>query len=270
MEHGPAPQPAPDPAYPQRLECNERALLKKRPGYSDRQGPERVGFGLSGGGIRSATFCLGFFQALGRLGLLKDIDYLSSVSGGSYFASFYGRLFTRDDVTGINDVAGILAPNETEPANGGSDHWMRRVFRWLRENGRYLSPHGAGDLLLDLSVVLRDLLSVQLVMGIFVLMFLLAAQLIRVEFQRMATAEGWPQYYEVFYRNLPLRDYFLVESVHAVGARAVCIRRHSARMGLLAAEQSEGETDRRFLLLQFVAVGGADCDFRRCNLRRRS
>jgi hypothetical protein len=207
-QDAPAPQPAPDPAYPQRLECNERALLKKRPGYSDRQGPERVGFGLSGGGIRSATFCLGVFQALGRLGLLKDIDYLSSVSGGSYFASFYGRLFTRDDVTGINDVAGILAPNETEPANGGTDHWMQRVFRWLRENGRYLSPHGAGDLLLDLSVVLRDLLSVQLVMGIFVLMFLLAAQLIRVEFQRLAPAEGWPQYYEVFYRTLPLQDYF--------------------------------------------------------------
>jgi predicted acylesterase/phospholipase RssA len=89
-------RPGPDrPAYPRELKCNEQALLKKRHGYTGRKGPERIGFGLSGGGIRSATFCLGVFQALGNLGLLKDIDYISSVSGGSYFASFYGRLFTR-------------------------------------------------------------------------------------------------------------------------------------------------------------------------------
>ncbi|MHB1054173.1 MAG: hypothetical protein ACYCZT_14070, partial [Thiobacillus sp.] len=41
-----------------------------------------VGLALSGGGIRSATFCLGVIQALARLRLLHAFDYLSTVSGG--------------------------------------------------------------------------------------------------------------------------------------------------------------------------------------------
>ncbi len=40
-----------------------------------------VGLALSGGGIRSATFCLGVLQGLGRLGILRFVDYLSSGFG---------------------------------------------------------------------------------------------------------------------------------------------------------------------------------------------
>ena len=36
-----------------------------------------MGLALSGGGIRSATFCLGVIQALARLRLLRAFDYLS-------------------------------------------------------------------------------------------------------------------------------------------------------------------------------------------------
>ena len=43
---------------------------------------------LSGGGIRSATFNLGVVQALARYDLLGKFDYLSSVSGGGYVASW--------------------------------------------------------------------------------------------------------------------------------------------------------------------------------------
>src|SRR5262245_2311930 len=43
-----------------------------------------IGLALSGGGIRSATFSLGVLQALARHGILKDIHYLSTVSGGGY------------------------------------------------------------------------------------------------------------------------------------------------------------------------------------------
>ena len=46
-----------------------------------------VGLAFSGGGIRSAVFNLGVLQALEASGLLKRIDYLSSVSGGGYIAS---------------------------------------------------------------------------------------------------------------------------------------------------------------------------------------
>ncbi len=43
-----------------------------------------TGLALSGGGIRSATFCLGVLQALAKYDLLKRFDYLSTVSGGGY------------------------------------------------------------------------------------------------------------------------------------------------------------------------------------------
>ena len=46
-----------------------------------------VGLALSGGGIRSAAFCLGVLQALDALHLIKKIDYLSTVSGGGYIGT---------------------------------------------------------------------------------------------------------------------------------------------------------------------------------------
>jgi Patatin-like phospholipase len=46
-----------------------------------------TGIALSGGGIRSATFCLGVLQALAKANLLKRFDYLSTVSGGGYVGS---------------------------------------------------------------------------------------------------------------------------------------------------------------------------------------
>src|SRR5437667_7797754 len=45
---------------------------------------DRFGLALSGGGIRSATFNLGLLQAFAHLGVLKHVEYLSTVSGGGY------------------------------------------------------------------------------------------------------------------------------------------------------------------------------------------
>jgi hypothetical protein len=45
---------------------------------------ELFGLALSGGGMRSAVFSLGVMQAMSRNGLLERVDYLSTVSGGSY------------------------------------------------------------------------------------------------------------------------------------------------------------------------------------------
>ena len=59
----------------------------------DTQGKEgnlanAAGLALSGGGIRSATFCLGVVQVLQKHGLLLNFDYLSTVSGGGYLGAF--------------------------------------------------------------------------------------------------------------------------------------------------------------------------------------
>ena len=45
------------------------------------------GLAISGGGIRSASFGLGVLQGLVRRGVLKKVDYLSTVSGGGYIGS---------------------------------------------------------------------------------------------------------------------------------------------------------------------------------------
>ena len=50
---------------------------------------DRVGLAFSGGGIRSATFNLGVLKALHELGLLKHVDYLSTVSGGGYIGAWW-------------------------------------------------------------------------------------------------------------------------------------------------------------------------------------
>lgn len=47
-----------------------------------------TGLAFSGGGIRSATFHLGILQALHDMQRLPKIDYLSTVSGGSYIAGW--------------------------------------------------------------------------------------------------------------------------------------------------------------------------------------
>ena len=61
-----------------------------------------VGLCLSGGGIRSATFNLGFLQALFHNGLLRRVDYLSTVSGGGYIGSCMTALLSSDVKTSQN------------------------------------------------------------------------------------------------------------------------------------------------------------------------
>ncbi len=69
---------------------SERAAIRRRRAHYDlAPSSERAtGLALSGGGIRSATFALGVLAVLGRRGLLKQFDYMSSVSGGGYLGSF--------------------------------------------------------------------------------------------------------------------------------------------------------------------------------------
>ena len=72
-----------------RINEAERREIWRRRGV-DSTAPVVIATALafSGGGIRSATFCLGITQVLARRGLLKEFDYLSTVSGGGYFGSF--------------------------------------------------------------------------------------------------------------------------------------------------------------------------------------
>jgi hypothetical protein len=66
-------------------------IAKRQPLGADGQLPKEdvvaerlIGLAFSGGGIRSATTNLGIAQALSRMGILRLVDYLSTVSGGGY------------------------------------------------------------------------------------------------------------------------------------------------------------------------------------------
>ena len=85
---------------------------------------DAVGLALSGGGIRSATFCLGVLQVLSARGLMKNFDFLSTVSGGGYTGSF---VTARIGSGASFDVIGNPNGPDTSP------------IRYVRQNAKYLS-----------------------------------------------------------------------------------------------------------------------------------
>lgn len=154
-----------------------------------------LGVGISGGGVRSATFALGIFQALaGEKGnaentLLEEIDYISTVSGGGYFGGFYGSLFHADrslDAKGTPTPSGVEETSVQEGVESGDstkESPLRKIermlasdseqIRYLRENSAYLAPAGPSDLFLGMAVLARNWVAVIVVLlGLVVVMSL--------------------------------------------------------------------------------------------------
>jgi predicted acylesterase/phospholipase RssA len=141
------------------------------PGQADTGTGDLVGLALSGGGIRSATFSLGVMQALAARGLLKGVDYLSTVSGGGYIGSALTWLLsarakegyeTDPDCKnpapkfGVSKTDFPFGTQDPEPGAPRDDNEsQRKLLRYLREHGYYLTP-GAGITAFSLlGVVLR-------------------------------------------------------------------------------------------------------------------
>ncbi|HEY7129884.1 MAG TPA: patatin-like phospholipase family protein, partial [Nitrospira sp.] len=95
---------------------------------------KRTALCLSGGGIRSATFALGVLQGLARLSLLKQFDYLSTVSGGGYIGSWLTAWIHRhpDGLAGVTEEL-------RRPSSDSQDPEPKPV-NWLRRYSNYLSP----------------------------------------------------------------------------------------------------------------------------------
>jgi hypothetical protein len=87
-------------------------------------GINAVGLALSGGGIRSATFCLGIVQVLAACDLLEDVDFLSTVSGGGYVGCFLTSRLGNGQP--YSDLANPHGP-DTAP------------IRYLRQHAKYLA-----------------------------------------------------------------------------------------------------------------------------------
>jgi choline dehydrogenase-like flavoprotein len=144
--------------YPEPLRDLENAAVKSR--RATAQVPfmaeNVVGLAFSGGGIRSATFSLGILQALAKKNRLRDIDFLSTVSGGGYIGSFLGRLFTRvqpEVVDKVGRVQEILTDLDSPQ------------IRWLRSTANYIAGNGLSDIRRTLAVFWRNLFAVHLVIA---------------------------------------------------------------------------------------------------------
>jgi hypothetical protein len=126
---------------------------------------------ISGGGIRSATFGLGILQGLARLELLRQFDYLSTVSGGGYIHGWLAAWIKRE-----GDIANVekqLDPSRVRQAKAVSnigesrlthetvlDEEPEPIFH-LRSYSNYLTPRpGAftADTWTLLTIHLRNLL----------------------------------------------------------------------------------------------------------------
>jgi patatin-like phospholipase len=104
-----------------------------------------AGLALSGGGIRSASFCLGALQALDNAGVLKNIDYLSTVSGGGYIGTSLSAAMTH--AKGDFPFTSSLTQDEPYPV------------QHIRNHSNYLFPHGSINIFYNVAIYLRGLLA---------------------------------------------------------------------------------------------------------------
>ena len=147
----------------------ERGYINTRRGGDVPWPAERItGLALSGGGIRSATFCVGFLQTLSKRGLFPSIDYLSTVSGGSYAGSFFGSLFV--DAKSRGDGTPDVEHRAFDPVHPLHCPRGTEAIRRLRDMGRYLTPSGTSDAFYGGAVVARNWVAVQFVIGMAALL----------------------------------------------------------------------------------------------------
>ena len=118
--------------------------------------------------------------------LLSRFDYLSTVSGGGYIGSFVASLFVprrlrapkdhdaaptaSDAIVAADDAVRSLCvdpPGRISTGSSGAAPSETHGFplSWLRENGRYLSPTGAGDMAYAAALDLRNWVAIHYVVG---------------------------------------------------------------------------------------------------------
>ena len=91
---------------------------------------------LSGGGVRSASFSVGVLQALARLGVLRRLDYLSTVSGGGFAGAWLTAWLHR----ARTDPAAAGELEQLETGNRAADDVEPEPLLRLRRYIRYMSP----------------------------------------------------------------------------------------------------------------------------------
>ena len=153
---------------------DKSAPRRRTPSVNDKM----TGLALSGGGIRSASFCLGVLQAFNATGILEKFRYLSTVSGGGYI--------------GTSMTVAMSDPIKTFPFGlSGQEVGETDATRHLRDNSRYLLQNGIGSALSALVIYLRGI--VMNVIIVLPLLLVAAALLAAVtpDTRALAEARNW-------------------------------------------------------------------------------
>src|SRR5262249_39116740 len=153
-------------------------------------GKPTIALCLSGGGIRSGTFSLGVLQGLAKRGLLPEMHYLSTVSGGGYIGSWLTawrhRHFRRlrgviDDLT---KTSGPKLEPEPEP------------LRQPREYSSFTAPRPSlmsADIWSFVAIYLRNLLINWAALIFFFIVVLLIPRILTAIFYARYVASGAAQ-----------------------------------------------------------------------------
>jgi len=128
------------------------------------QNKKITGLAISGGGIRSASFGLGVMQALVSNDKLKDIDYLSTVSGGGYIGSALTWALHQDPDAGLEPHNFPFRRKEKTISGDGT------LQDYIRQHRNYLAPTSSLDITSFAAIVIRGT-----VMSVFAYFSLLTA-----------------------------------------------------------------------------------------------
>ncbi|MDK4740347.1 patatin-like phospholipase family protein [Rhizobium sp. CNPSo 3464] len=137
------------PRHPAKL-SQDHAETGKRGTVRMETGSNLTGLSFSGGGIRSAAFCLGVSQALdaithdGEPRVFDAFDYFSTVSGGCYI--------------GTSIVSGMMQEPYTFPFASKLDSQETPEIQHLRNYSNFLVPNGTIDYLTSVALLMRGLL----------------------------------------------------------------------------------------------------------------
>ncbi|KRB07746.1 patatin-like phospholipase family protein [Lysobacter sp. Root690] len=172
------------------------------------------GLALSGGGIRSATYCLGVLQALTKRGLLSAFHYCSTVSGGGYIGGYLQAMLHHQDLDATltqllptSDQASARA-QDTEAASAEpgtartaqaaatakaatpSSAISNSVLK-LRSYSNFLSPNKrplSGDRISIVSTYISNMLLTQTQLGALILFLAFLPPLLVIALERLASA----------------------------------------------------------------------------------
>ena len=212
-----------------------------------------AGLALSGGGIRSATFCLGVLQGLNNLGLLKMFDYLSTVSGGGFAGGWWSAWQAREGAQTTFPPPERIEPERSKNYSQGSRSGRivegsisagADPIHHLRLFANYLTPR-RGALSMDtwraIGFIVRNL-----VLTWFVLLPIL-----------LATVLLGQVYFAVFTNNFPHERKTDVQEITADGPMGHSLNENLAHLPASLEERKETLKDRAVKAAIPVAILGA-------------